>query len=633
MLLPDGTTSFQALQNALSGTGGRARLLRLRSPAPGRSGPHARAARGPQERCCASCCSAAPSASPIRYSSTSRARGPSSSRRPAGSRWKASSPSGATRRTTPAAAASWLKVKCLQRAGVRDRRVHGPPQRLARGRRRAAPRRPRRAGRPALRGQGRHRLHGRERCATCERRSSASSSRVSVRGAPGRAREGAPGCEPELVAEVAVHRVDPATAACAIPRSRACARTSAAREVVRETPAARGGGARSARERASTAQGAPRARSPSPGNGRRRPPRKRPPRRPLRRGRHHRACASPIPTACCTRTQGMTKRDLAQLLRGDRGLDPAAPRGPAADAGALPGRRAQAVLLPEAPGLLGPGDAAARPDPREDEDRRVPRGRRPARPRRPRPDRHPRDPHLELASRTGSSSPTGSSSTSTPIPRSSWARVIDGAAPGPRAARGARARELREDDRRQGPPRRRADRARPELGRGRRLLARPSPNGIARESPRRYTAEMSKAKREGQDLHRLPAQPPRRDRRSPPIRRARARGAPVSMPLALGRADAGARVRSLHDREPAGPLAVSEVGPVGPVLDQPAAPDRQRPQGSRPALSRPGSRGGTTMDEKRLGVQLREGNRNVRCASGADMSCGTCALGGETTAA
>jgi bifunctional non-homologous end joining protein LigD len=84
------------------------------------------------------------------------------------------------------------------------------------------------------------------------------------------------------------------------------------------------------------------------------------------------------------------------LLRVDRRLDPAPPRGSAHDPRALSRRRSQAVLLSEARRVLGAGERSPGQDSGEAEGRSVP-GRRFARGAdRARADRHPRDPHVEL---------------------------------------------------------------------------------------------------------------------------------------------------------------------------------------------------------------------------------------------
>ncbi len=99
MLLPDGTTSFQALQNAVSGGAARpARLHGVRPPAPGRARPDRRGPGGSQARAArAGWRPAAPR--PIRSATAtmSSARGRSSSSRRAGMAWRGSSPSAATR--------------------------------------------------------------------------------------------------------------------------------------------------------------------------------------------------------------------------------------------------------------------------------------------------------------------------------------------------------------------------------------------------------------------------------------------------------------------------------------------------------------------------------------------------------
>ena len=158
VLLPNGTTSFQALQNAARGRpAGAALLLRLRSPPPRRAGSDGRDARGaeaaPWRRWSGPGATARSATAP-----TSWARARSSSARPAGSRWRASCPSGATGPYEPGRGRSWLKVKCIQEqefvvGGLH--RAQGDAHRPGR----PAPRGQRGERRPRLRREGRHRLH------------------------------------------------------------------------------------------------------------------------------------------------------------------------------------------------------------------------------------------------------------------------------------------------------------------------------------------------------------------------------------------------------------------------------------------------------------------------------------------
>src|SRR6185312_1207799 len=170
------------------------------------------------------------------------------------------------------------------------------------------------------------------------------------------------------------------------------------------------------------------------------------------------------------------RRDQARaraLLRSDRPVDASARVRSPAHAGAL-GRRQgdrKRRRVSAARARVGTCRAPARAHPREDEGRRVPRRRIDRSARQPRADGHPRDPHVEHDRRrhraSGSRRLRFGSRSGRLVARDRRRR----AARAPRARRRG-ARELREDDGRKGPPRRRAARARSRLGRVPRVLAR-----------------------------------------------------------------------------------------------------------------------------------------------------------------
>ena len=220
--------SFQALQNALSDRRTRRRCVYfafdllyldgydLRARAAGRAQAPARSA----------CSPSAPTR--IRYSEHVDVDGLGRVLR-AGVQARARRHRSPSARTSPyqsARAARLAQGQVQQAPGDGHRRLHrsgGLAQRL----RRAAARRLRSRRQAALRGQGRHRLQRRRRCKRCTARSTRSRpTRRPLRNPP----RGAEATRRALGQARArrrgrVHRMDAATARCAIRRSRGCART------------------------------------------------------------------------------------------------------------------------------------------------------------------------------------------------------------------------------------------------------------------------------------------------------------------------------------------------------------------------------------------------------------------------
>ena len=331
MVLPDGTTSFQALQNALRGSGaGRARLLRLRPAPPRRLRPHRRRARGAQAGAVAACLKAGRAdAAPLRLQRPRR-RGRRGVLRQACRLGLEGIICKRARRPLRARPQHDLaEGEVPPAAGVRHRRLHRP-----RGLARAASARCCSActtstGALVVRGQGRHRLHGEDAARTCERAAGAA-----ARGRPRRSRRARiPGAtrahwvEPKLVAEVAFTEWT-SDGRLRHPSFQGLREDKKATEVVRERPRSRG-----ARRRGPATPGRRRARRPGAGRkagaeaGRRRP---------------SPACASPTPTACVFDGPKVTKLRPRPLLRGDRRPHPPPRRGPAADPRALPRGRGEA---------------------------------------------------------------------------------------------------------------------------------------------------------------------------------------------------------------------------------------------------------------------------------------------------
>ena len=182
-------------------------------------------------------------------------------------------------------------------------------------------------------------------------------------------------------------------------------------------------------------------------------------RAPRPRRRRRRASRSRNPDRVIDPSTGITKVDAGALLREHRRAHPAAPARPAGVARPRARRHHRRAVLPEASGDAHAGPARARPEALAGP-RGAARRRHARRPGLGGADEHDRVPHLELDREARSTSPIASSSTST------RAKACVGAGPGggaPDAGHADRARpgELAEDERRQGPARRRA--ARPEL--------------------------------------------------------------------------------------------------------------------------------------------------------------------------
>jgi bifunctional non-homologous end joining protein LigD len=347
VLLPNGTTSFQALQNLLTGEGRAScyfvfdllhldgqdltgATLEARKRRPGDSGRSRRDGR-------------------YRYST--HVVGPGRGvlpPRPAGLRWRASSPSGVTRPTSrPRAELAQGEVH--PGAGVRHRGLHraqgdaaglGACCSASTGRRRARVRR-----------EGRHRVHRAVAGQLRKRLDRLRTRRIAVRGAAARRRQEARWVKPVVVAEVEFSEWT-RTVVFATPPSRAFARGQGG---YRGRPrAARRPGRAQRRPRPLPSRESatrPEDDAPTPERLRR------------RRGRISHPARVVYPE------DGVTKARVARVLRGGRRAH-AAPS-------ALASRRAArcpdglaAVLLPEAPGFLGALLAPTRPDPREGEVRR-----------------------------------------------------------------------------------------------------------------------------------------------------------------------------------------------------------------------------------------------------------------------
>ena len=166
VLLPDGTTSFQALQNPGRGRGAAAaRVLRLRPAAPRRLRPDRRAAGGAQGGA-RDAARAGGRGGALRYSDHVVGSGADVLRAgvPA-RRWRASSPSAATRPTPDARRR--LAEGQVPPASRRSSSAATPTRRArAPGIGALLARRPTRTATARLRRQGRHRLHRRRACAT-----------------------------------------------------------------------------------------------------------------------------------------------------------------------------------------------------------------------------------------------------------------------------------------------------------------------------------------------------------------------------------------------------------------------------------------------------------------------------------
>ena len=220
MLLPDGTTSFNALQNAHGNASGRrAHLLRVRRHLPGRLGSHRSVAGGTEE-------------GPPRPAGGQLEAAPLLGAR--GGRGRGILPAGvppeargyrveeARRALRPRPRAHMAQGQVPTGAGARDRRLHRSRGAALRPRR-APPRRLRRRQAP-LRGQGGHRVLGEGRAGSAAeaRPPGAVDEPVRRQGAThgsralGEARAGG---------ERHVRGVDAATAGCVTPPSRASART------------------------------------------------------------------------------------------------------------------------------------------------------------------------------------------------------------------------------------------------------------------------------------------------------------------------------------------------------------------------------------------------------------------------
>ena len=307
-----------------------------------------RAARGAQARARDAPRDAAGTA-PALQRRTSSARARRSSRRPAGSALEGIVSKRARRALRARPRASWLKVKCLQRAGVRGRRLHRARRERARA---SAPcssastsetARSRFAGKV---GTGFTRVDAARPPRAARRALRVRSPRRSSAGRPGAA--GAHWVKPELVAEVEFtewtqRRPPPPSLVPGAPRGQG-----------RD-----GGRPRAAAKPAAAAGDVPR-REDVRVNGRDAAAAK-------GDGTGSLACASAIRTASSTRTTASRRRGLAALLRGGRRPDPAPPRarGPPRWCAAPKGWR-QECFYQKHPGPWAPPVAPAGADPGED---------------------------------------------------------------------------------------------------------------------------------------------------------------------------------------------------------------------------------------------------------------------------
>ena len=311
----------------------------------------------------------------------------------------------------------------------------------------------------ALRRQGRHRASSTQTLRDLHARLAARSTqrRLAVRARRPRPSRRRTGWSRELVGEVAFTEWT-RDGGCATRRSRACARTSRPREVVRERRQRR-------RVAAASAEAAIERRRPIAS----------------------RACELTHPDRVLYPEHGVTKRDLAQyyeaiadwILPHSR---PARSRSCAARKGVgkkcfyqkhpAPARRDRSRRVRIQERTAG---------------RRLPGGRRPARADRAGADRRARDPHLERGRRPARAARPRSCSTSIPTRDVRWARVVEAARAGARRVLEARPRELRQDHRRQGPARRRRRSAPARPGTTVRRSPQAVAERIARERARRAT--------------------------------------------------------------------------------------------------------------------------------------------------
>src|SRR5262249_34816883 len=234
--------------------------------------------------------------------------------------------------------------------------------------------------------------------------------------------------------------------------------------------------------------------------------------------------------------------------------------------GAVPGGPRERVLLPEARRHVGAGGAPAHPHPGEEEGRRVPDSRGPAGPGRAGADRDTRDPHLERGGRAPrGAGPPGVRSGSRRRRALARRRCSGSHVAGTSAARGAR--ELSQDDGREGSPSGGSNRARTRLGRLPRVRA------LGRRDTCPRLAEVLHGRRLEErapraHLPRLPAQPARRDgdRRLLHTRPAGRAGLDTA---GVGRARGAHPLRSLHRLEPSPAARVAAPRPMEGLRDDP----------------------------------------------------------------
>ena len=347
VLEPTAARSFQALQNALSDeAASRASLLRLRPAVPRRLRSARRDARRAQ--------AAAEPLSRVRRLAHAALQRPRrghratrSSRRRASCGSKASSPSAPTSTYQPVRSRDWLKVKCLQRqefviGGFTDpegsRNGFGALLLGVYEQRQAC------ATRGKV-GTGFNDATLRDAAQARSTKLESQDAGVQQSAARLRKRDGAHWVKPRAGRRGRASPNGPTTAPCAIRRSRDCARTRRRRDVVRERPAAL-----TQRWRKHGARQRPAEERPPPATqprGKRRATRV----ASADRGgaiAHSRASQLTNPDKVLYPEAGITKRDLARLLRERSPTGSCRTSQSPADPGALPERLGQAVLLPEA---------------------------------------------------------------------------------------------------------------------------------------------------------------------------------------------------------------------------------------------------------------------------------------------